>query len=403
MDGEPVEISSGVYWVGALDPYLRAFDLVMPLKKGTSYNSYLIIDEKITLIDAVKSGFYDQFKQNISEVIDPTDIDYIVINHFEQDHTGTLNKLLETATKAEVIVSKNALPFLKETLNRDIPHRTVSDDTEVSLGERSLRFYRTPFLHWPDTMIEYLVPDNILFTCDAFGFHYCELHEERVEEPDYNLWYYYDLIMRPFREYVAEAVEKIKDLDVRILCPSHGPFRKRNPDRVIDRYRHWSTRESHFEDPTVLLVYASFYRNTARLAEGIAGGLTEEGLSVHSEDISYGLTERIKDKAEDACGIVLGTPTMAGSPIFHIWDLFKQLSIVSKGGKPAAVFGSYGWNAAGIKIADDVLRHLRFKVELEPLKVRLVPNDADIKAASRFGRDFAHIVKQYLSSKKPVR
>jgi flavorubredoxin len=368
---KPLEVSENVFWVGALDPDLKSFDLVMPLEKGTTYNSYLILDEKITLVDVVKTGFGDQLMKNVSEIVEPADIDYIVINHFEQDHTGFLLPLLDVAKKAQLIISKNAPSFLKETFNRDIPHITVTDDTEVSLGKRKLRFYRAPFLHWPDTMFEYLLPDRILFTCDAFGFHYCEIDEERAEKLDWNLWYYYDLIMRPFREYVSEAVAKVEDLDINAICPSHGPIRKKDPGRIIDSYRKWSRRESQFDDNTVMLVYSSFYSNTARIAEEIARGITQEGIQVHL--------------------------------LFHVWDLFKVLSVISRKGKPAATFGSYGWNALGIKIADDVLRHLGFKIDLDSLKIRLTPTEHEMGEAFDFGRAFAGSAKKLLELKKPAR
>ncbi len=397
----PIEVTKDVFCVGALDPDLQTFDLVMPLEKGTTYNSYLILDEKKTLVDIVKAGFGDQLMGNLAQIIDPSDLDYIVINHFEQDHTGFLIPLLEVAKNACLIISKNASSFLLETFNRDLPNMTVVDGTEISLGERTLRFYRTPFLHWPDTMVEFLIPDGILFTCDAFGFHYCELDEEKTGKADWNLRYYYDLIMRPFREHVAEAVGKIEGLDIKILCPSHGPIRRNDPAGIISSYREWSRGECRFDNPTVLLVYASFYKNTARIAEEIGRGLEGEGVDVRFEDISRGLEEGVKDRAEDACGLILGTPTMAGSPIFYVWDLFKELSVISRKGKPAATFGSYGWNAMGIKIADDVLKNLRFKVDLEPLKIRLTPTEEDLGKALRFGKDFAGCVQKFLQLKRP--
>jgi flavorubredoxin len=396
----PVEIVPGVHWVGALDPDLPAFDLVMPLESGTTYNSYLILDEKITLIDTVKKGFGNQLLENISCFVDPSDIDYIVMNHFEQDHAGCLLDLLEVARKAEIILSRNAVPFLKGTIHRDVSSRTVDDNTEIPLGKRQLRFTRIPFLHWPDTMVDYLLPERVLFTCDAFGFHYCELDETRVEKADWNLWYYYDLIMRPFKEYVAEAVEKIKDLEVNVLCPSHGPVRRREPRKIIEKYREWSTRGSVFARPTVLIVHASFYGNTARLAEEIARGVNAGGLGTCLEDISLGLGEGLRDRAEDACGLLLGTPTMAGSPLLHVWDLFKQFSLMSRSGKPAGVFGSFGWNAAGIAIAQGILKELKFKVDQEPFKVKLVPTEEDLKAAFEFGRAFSAHAKSCLESKR---
>ncbi len=223
----PVEVANGIHWVGVLDPQLRIFDVIMRAEQGTSYNAYLVQGRARTaLIETSKGRFADTFLETLGRVVDPARIDYVVLNHLEPDHSGALGTLAEVAPRARAVVTKPGSVFLRQILNRDVDPLVVTDGQEIDLGGKTLRFLLTPFLHWPDTMFTYAVEDQVLFPCDFLGAHYCDdrLFNDLVDNYEYAFRYYFHVIMRPFKEHVRKGLEKIQDLPLRAVCPSHGPI-----------------------------------------------------------------------------------------------------------------------------------------------------------------------------------
>jgi len=256
-----MKIADGVHWVGALDPDLRVFDIIMRAEHGTTYNAYLVQGEKAALIDTVKEGFTSELLANLQALIELKSLDYIILNHTEPDHSGALQALLERAPQAQVLGSRAAVRFAEAIVNHPINHRVVSDGEELDLGGKRLRFVLAPFLHWPDSIFTYLVEDEILFSCDVFGAHYCgrcQVFCDQTQDLSEAFKYYYDHILRPFKQYLLQAMDKVEGLPLQIIAPSHGPLLRQNLAGYFQRYRQWS-RPAPARDKKAVLVYASAY------------------------------------------------------------------------------------------------------------------------------------------------
>ncbi|MBC7228845.1 MAG: FprA family A-type flavoprotein [Actinobacteria bacterium] len=389
----PVKIAEGVHWVGVLDPQLRVFDIIMKADHGTTYNSYLIQGgDKVAVVDAVKAPFYHEYIENIRSLVDPRDIAYVVVNHTEPDHSGSLSRLLEDAPGARVVCSRQCKNFVRNILNRDVDPLLVQDGDTLDLGGGTvLSFIHAPFLHWPDTMFTYLAKEGLLFPCDFLGAHYCDdrLFDDLIDDYHYAFEYYYAVIFRPFKKYVLEAIDKIKDLEIRAICPSHGPVLRADPWSCVERYRQWSSLPAPDEKKSLLVFYASAYGNTAALAEKIAEGAREAGVKATVMDVAATELGLMIDRIEAADGIAVGSATINGDAVEPVWYLLSHLATLNLKGKVGASFGSYGWSGEAPKLIAERLRGLKFKVEEEPLRVNLVPTEEDLAEAAEYGRRIA--------------
>lgn len=388
----PVEIVSGVHWVGALDPQLRIFDVIMQAPRGTTYNSYLVQGtEGAALIELVKAPFAGQLLDNISRVVDPSALRYIVLNHTEPDHSGALQAVLDAAGGAQVVCSRNARRFVEGLLNRSCEPLIVEDGGQIDLGGRRLRFVVAPFLHWPDTMFTYLEPEGLLFPCDFLGAHYCDdrLFNDLVADYSHEFRYYFDVIMRPFKRYALNALDKIAQLDVKMICPSHGPVIRRDVERYIELYRQWASEPKPSDERRLLVFYASSYGNTARMAEALAEGAREAGMTVALYDLSAVKPELLIDDIEAASAIAVGSLTINGDAVKPVWDLLSSLATLELRGKAAASFGSYAWSGEAPKFIAERLRQLRMNVVAEPVTAHLTPTTEDLQACRELGRKLA--------------
>ncbi|MFZ5647464.1 MAG: FprA family A-type flavoprotein [Bacillota bacterium] len=387
-----VAVREGVYWVGAKNPELRVFDIVMRTENGTTYNSYLIKADRVALVETVKKGFEEELLSRVESVVSSEKIDYIVINHTEPDHSGALGTLLEKMPGATVVASKVALRFLKEMVNRDFPHMAVGDGDRLDLGGKTLSFISAPFLHWPDSMFTYLPEDRVLFTCDAFGCHFCGegTFNDQAGDISEAYRYYYDVIISPFAGYVTEAVKKISPLEFEIIAPSHGPLLRENPREYVQRYWQWSDRTAaRSSKKDIVVAYVSAYGNTKKLAQAIAGGISEAGAEARLMDITSVSPAEAAGLINSADGLVVGSPTINRDAVYPVWQLLGHVSPVVNQGKPAAAFGSYGWSGEAVKLIEQRLSGLQFKVFLPGLKVNFTPDERSEKEAREFGRSFA--------------
>jgi flavorubredoxin len=264
----------------------------------------------------------------------------------------------------------------------------VTHGDTLDLGKGlELRFVHAPFLHWPDTMFTYLEKEGVLFPCDFLGAHYCDdrLFDDLIDDYHYTFEYYYLVIFRPFKKFVLEAIDKIKDLDIKIICPSHGPMLRSDPWSCVDKYREWSSVPEPTDKKALLVFYASAYGNTARLAESIAEGARSEGVKATVMDITATDLMMMIDRIEAAQGIAVGSATINADAVEPVWHLLSNLATLSLKGKVGASFGSYGWSGEAPKLIAERLRGLKFKVEEEPFRVNLVPTEEDLKEAQEFG------------------
>lgn len=390
-----VQIKEGVYWVGALNPDLRVFDIVMETKYGTTYNAYMVKGEKVALIETVKAGFEDQLLGRLAGVVNPEDVDYIVLNHTEPDHSGALGRLLEEMPRAQVVGTRAAIMFLSQMLNAEFNHKVVGHGDEIDLDGKTLRFISAPFLHWPDSMFTYLPEDKALFTCDAFGCHYCseKVFNDLVGDVGDAYKYYYDVIVSPFSKYVLEAAEKIKGLDIDVIAPSHGPVIRQDPWSYVEMYGKWSMKEKPADgQKKVPVIYTSAYGYTGRLAGEIAAGLAEGGVQAELLEIcNYSRAELVK-KIDESDGFLIGSPTINRDAVPPVWELLAHVSAIVNKDKPVAAFGSYGWSGEAVKLIEQRLQGLQCKVVQPGLRVNFIPSPNSLEEARAFGRSFTEAV-----------
>lgn len=395
-----VEVALGVHWVGALDPHLRSFDIILKTANGTSYNAYVVRGENgVAVIDTVKEGFADEFFRRLESVARYEEITTIVLNHLEPDHSGALPELLRRAPQARVYLSTRAQMMLKALLKpsgeKPPEYTPVNTDDTVDLGGRTLRFLHTPYLHWPDTQCTYIDEDGILFTGDIFGCHFCDarLFNDRVGDFRFSFEYYYTHIMRPFREYVLDALALIEPLDIKLVAPAHGPILRHMPRDYLRRYRELATPRLFNEarsEKTLLVFYLSAYGNTRRMAEALATGAESiPGVRVSLYDLEGSEADIFIDLIEEADGLAFGSPTINGDAVKPIWDLLSSLTSVNIKGKLGAAFGSYGWSGEAVRLIEDRLRGLKLRVPLEGLRLKLVPDADELEKCRNLGESLA--------------
>lgn len=396
---QAVALSERVHWIGALDPNLRSFDIILKTANGTTYNAYTVRgSDGVAVIDTVKENYAADFFARLESVARYDEISVIVLNHLEPDHTGALPELMRRAPQARLYISQKAQSMLKALLKQDAFDFTpvLTGDT-ISLGDRTLSFLHTPYLHWPDTQCTHLLEENILFSGDVFGCHFCDtrLFNDQVGDFRFSFEYYYAHIMRPFKAFVNSALDLIEPLPIVQILPAHGPLLRDKAQRYVQRYRELSRfaleSEISANEKTLLIFYISSYGNTRRMAEAIyEGAMGIENVRVSLYDLEGSEIAPFVDLIESADGLVFGTPTINGDAVKPVWDLLSSLAVVSLKGKLGGVFGSYGWTGEGVKMVEDRLRGLKLRVPMTGIRVKLIPTDEEIGLCREFGQDLAH-------------
>ncbi len=399
-----IVMKDDVYWVGVRDPELRIFDAVMTTDIGTSYNAYLVKgSEKTVLMEVCEDKFFDQYVENVKSVANLADIDYLIMNHTEPDHSEAVAKLIDLVPNLTVLGSQTALAFLREITNKPFKAQEVNDGDRLELGGRTLRFISAPFLHWPDTIYTYLEEDQILFTCDSFGSHYPDerLFNDLMESNFLTPYKeYFDAIIGPFKPYVLEALDKIKGLPLAMVAPGHGPVLRKDIDRYIDLYRQWSLRTPipKSDKPKIVLAYLSIYGFTEKLANSIVDGITSIGdfdvrryRLIEDKLDDPELLDRVAEDLLDASGFLLGSNTVNGDALPQVWKLLSRLSPISHGDKVAMAFGAYGWSGEAVPSIENRLQALRMQV-MPGLRVRFKPGEGNLEDAFMLGMDFGRAI-----------
>lgn len=393
------KITEDLFWVGALDPNLKIFDIIMETKFGTSYNSYLLRgSEGIALFETVKEKFFDEHLEKIRSVINLEDINYVVVNHTEPDHAGSVEKILEYAPNATVVGSNLAIKYLTEIINKPFKNKAVKDGETLSLGNKTLKFISAPQLHWPDTMYTYVIEDETLITCDSFGAHYCD---ERVlksaiedsKEDDYieAYNYYFRMIMGPFKPFVLKALDKIKDLDLKFICPGHGlVLDNNNIEKYMNLYKEWCQSVKR-KKQSIVIPYVSAYGYTEEIAQEIKKGIESSNFDV--DILMYNLVtadmNEVLSEINQCSGLLLGSPTLLSDTLPQIWTILTSLNPVIHKGLSASCFGSYGWSGEALKNINERYKQLKLNVVSEPLGIIFKPSENNLKDAYNFGLDFA--------------
>ncbi|TET52887.1 MAG: FprA family A-type flavoprotein [Actinobacteria bacterium] len=380
------EIKPDLYSVGAIDWDRRLFDGLIPLPDGTSYNAYLIKGTtKTALVDTVDPTKEYVLKENLDR-LGIVNIDFVISNHAEQDHSGALTYVLDRYKKAKLVTTSKAKPLLMDLLSIPEERFIIVDDGEtLSLGNKTLQFIYTPWVHWPETMVTYLQEDKILFTCDLFGSHFASsdlyADEKVVLEPAKR---YYAQIMMPFRTIISKNIEKIKKYDFEIIAPSHGPIYQR-PAFIIDHYRDWVSAEPK---NIVVLPYISMHGSTKRIVEYFVGALIEKGVKVKQFDLTSADTGKLALALVDAKTLVIGTPTvLTGAHPKVVYAAYLANALRPKL-KFISVIGSFGWGGKMIEQLTSMISNLKAEI-LDPVVCKGLPKQDDFKALDNLAETIA--------------
>jgi len=399
MLGSVAKISDSVNFIGAFDPQIRTFDIIMKTANGSSYNSYLIRgSEGVAIMDTVKKEFSDDFFKRLELLCEYDEIKYIVLHHLEPDHSGALVELMERAPQAKLIISGRAVMMLKGLVKTDILFEVANTGKIISLGDKTIEFLSTPFLHWPDTMSSYLHEDKILFSGDIFGSHYYDerLFDDKVGDFDYAFKYYYDHIMRPFKQYVLQALKLYEKFEIDIIAPLHGPILRSNPHYYLDKYAQWSSdkkfRKHEFGKKMLCVFYMSSYSNTQMMAQKVMEGADSiDGIVASMYDLASLDESNMIDLLEESDAIIVGSPTINGDAVKPAWDLLSCMAYLESGGKIGATFGSYGWTGEAPEMLHDRMKWLKFRLPVTPLKVKLIATEEELQSCFLFGKEVAEI------------
>lgn len=398
-DDRVIDITPDVKWVGILDYDIETFDIVMTTKYGTTYNSFFINAAKKALVEVAKEKFWDVYIKKLKAVCDPSEIEYIILDHTEPDHSGSLGRLLELAPEATVVGSGNAIRYLGDIVNRPFRSIVVKDGDTLDLGNKTLRFISAPNLHWPDSIYTYLVEDKALFTCDSFGAHYCTENIFSELTPDYlsAFRYYFDVILKPFSRFMVRAIERIKPLGINVICTGHGPVHRDNISEIIALTGKLSEEylklTSGGEVKRVLIAYVSAYGFTGRAAGYVAEGIrSESGYVTDVTDIENITPAELDIKIAASDAILVGSPTINQNTLLPVYTLFALINPLRDRGKVAGAFGSYGWSGEAPKIILDNLRNLKLKTFDETAGFKFAPDGDKKESLIGFGRKFASFV-----------
>jgi len=371
------ELVPDVYWIGAIDWNRRLFDSLIPLPEGTSYNAYLVKgNEKTALIDTVDPTKEFEYVCNLIR-LGVEKVDYIIVNHAEQDHSGSLPMAAELFPGASIVVSEKCKDLVVSLLEI-APERciVVKDRDTLSLGNKTLEFIMAPWVHWPETMLTYLREDKILFPCDLFGSHLAtsDLFVNDMTEVFHAAKRYYAEIMMPFRMQIREHMKKIADLEIGMIAPSHGPL-YRPPDPILTLYKEWISDEVK---NVVVIPYASMHGSTEKMVLHLAGALIDHGITVKPFDLTKTDLGELAASLVDSATIVLGTPTLLFGPHPLVANAAFITNLIRPKAKFATVIGSYGWGGKTVETLKGMLNHLSVEI-LDPVYVKGAPDSASLR------------------------
>jgi len=391
-----LDITKDVKWIGIQDFDLRVFDIVMETKYGTTYNSYFINADKKVIVETAKEKFKGEFLEKVKSVVDPSKIDYIIHNHTEPDHSGSLKHLLAIAPNATVVGSGQAIKYLTDIVGHAFKFLIVKDGDTLDLGNKKLRFIGAPNLHWPDSIYTYLEEDKLLFTCDSFGAHYCEekMFDDEVGNYDDAFKYYFDVILKPFSRFMLKAIEKIRPLEINAICTGHGPILRSNWKKYVDlseKYSKEFVAANQIENHKALIMYVSAYGFTKEMAYALEKGIKEAGdIKTEVVDIETIDLGELDSKIVGADALLIGCPTLNQNILLPIYKLFAIINPLRDKTKFAASFGSYGWSGEGVKIMDGMLKNLKLTVPKEGLAVKFRPNEEVTNQIIAYGKEFGY-------------
>jgi len=390
-----VEIRKDIYWVGVNDRTTDLFEGLWPVsREGVSYNAYLINDDTKVIIDLAKGIKTDEFFTQIAGVVDLADIDYVVVNHMEPDHTGVLRTLRKIAPAITILTTPKARPLLDKFYECRENIREVADGETISTGRHTLKFVHTPFVHWPETMMTYEASERILFSCDGFGgygaFRGMIFDDDCIDPAFYereSLRYFVNIVAK-FTTAVLKAIAKIDGVPIDIIAPSHGLVWRKNPSRIVELYRQWCELAGKPGTPAITLIYGSMYGNTESVMNAVSHGISRTGVKTAMYDAARTHVSYILPSLWENAGVLIGAPTYEGTlfpPVRQVIDMAVQKSIKNK---RAAMFGSFGWGGGAAKELRRIVEPLGWHL-IDTFEFAGGPSLQILKQAEEFGKKFA--------------
>lgn len=393
-----LEINQDVKWIGILDFDIVTFDIVMETQYGTTYNSYFINASQKAIIETAKENFKDEYLEKVKAVCNPEEISYIVLNHTEPDHSGSLRHLLSIAPNATVVGSGNAIRYLQDMVDVPFKSLVVKDGDTLSLGNKTLRFIAAPNLHWPDSMYTYLIEDKLLFTCDSFSAHFCHenIFDDLVPSYDDAFKYYFDVIFKPYSKFMLKAIEKIKPLEIETICTGHGPILRSKWKEKVELSQYYANeylKQTNHQQKTIIITYISAYGYTKKMAEALAKGAKSiDHTNVIVTDIEKLKLGELDSLLTLADGLMIGSPTINQNTLLPVYRLFAVINPIRDKGKLFMSFGSFGWSGEASKIINATAGQLKLNLFNEGITSKFSPfNDEPyVEAGKQFAMQLIH-------------
>ncbi|MEJ2093460.1 MAG: FprA family A-type flavoprotein [Syntrophobacterales bacterium] len=388
-----VELVPGVYWVGAIDWIMRDFHGYRT-EAGSTYNAYLIVDDKITLIDTVKEGFIPEMMTRISDIVDPEKITYIISNHVEMDHSGSLTEVIDRVKPEKIFCSPQGKAGLSRHFKADWPFVEVKTGSELSLGRYNLTFLETPMLHWPDSMMTYLKEEQLLFSSDGFGAHLAS--SERFDDglPNYPANYPYELmkyyanILMPMGTLITKLLKQVEEmgLQFKIIAPDHGLIYRKNIPMILEAYRKWAAGEV---EPKALVIYDTMWHSTEMMAGALVQGLMDAGVEAQLHHLRRTHYSDIVAELLEAGLFLVGSPTLNNGIFPSVGQFLTYLKGLKPKNKAAAAFGSFGWSGQAAGIITEELKTMGLTIAHEGYRLKYIPDPAELKEVRALGAKLA--------------
>ena len=392
-----VEVKNGIHWVGAVDWSVRDFH-GYSTPKGTTYNAYLVLDDKITLFDTVKKPFKGDLLHNIYKVVEPAKIDYLVVNHVEPDHSGALPEMMEIIKPEKLFCSPMGKKALLDHYHReDWPYEVVETGRRISLGKRTVTFMETRMVHWPDSMFSYIEEEALLIANDAFGHHWAtsERFNDQVDAAELmaHSTKYFANILLPYTGLIEKLLGKVREmgLKIEIIAPDHGLIWRDNPLQIVAAYEQWVKQ---IPKQKAVVVFDSMWNSTETMAKAISDGLIEGGLSTKLMDLRVEHRSDVITELFDAKAVVVGSSTLNNGMLPRMADMLCYMRGLRPKNKIAAAFGSYGWSGEAVKQMTGILEEMKFKVVSPGINLQYVPDHAGLKKCVELGREIAREVTE---------
>ena len=396
---KPIEIHPNIFWIGVNDRSTKLFEGLWPIEKeGISYNSYLIKDDKNVLIDLCKEIFQDEYLNDLKTLIDPSKIDYLVVNHMEPDHSGAMRAFRKIAPQAKILATEKAVQMMTDFFGISENIQPIKDGEKISLGEKDLVFITAPMVHWPETMMTYETKSQTLFSCDAFG-GYGSLTDGIFDDDYKDISYfekeslrYFSNIVAAFSKPVLNASAKLADVPIKIIAPSHGLVWRSAPEQIIDLYLKWSGYSKDTAERGVTLLYGSMYGNTLKMVPAILEGLEKAHIPIKAHDITATHISYILPDMWVNQGVMIGAPTYEGSIFPTMAAVLEMANFKRIFNRHGAYFGSYGWGGGATRYLKTQFEKLKWEL-VESLEFPGQPTKDDLTHATAFSERFGHLIK----------